>query len=81
MSPMSPIRATPPNPIEEEDDDEDEDDSCGRWPICHLSSVFCHLSFVICHSSRLPLTIGPISNDSVHRETDAGVGGGFVLRG
>ena len=60
--------------IEDEDDDEDEDDSCGRWPICHLS-------FVICHSSRLPLTIGTISNDSVHRETDAGVGGGFVLRG
>ena len=38
-------------------------------------------SFVICHSSLALLTITPISNDSVHREADAGVGGDFVLRG
>jgi hypothetical protein len=54
ISPMSPIRATPPNPIEDEDDDEDEDDSCGRWPICPLSSVICGLSFILLAAYHRP---------------------------
>src|ERR1700733_11838247 len=60
----------PPLPTLE---NEDEDDLMGI-------ATFCHLSFVICLRSPLPLTISAISNDSVHRETDARAGGNFVLR-
>jgi hypothetical protein len=63
-------RCTPK--IEDEYDDEYQNDSSASPQI---------RSFVVCHSSLALLTITPISNDSVHREADAGVGGDFVLRG